>query len=233
MEGLQADQGAAPQLGQAIDQPAPVDPHQGRHVGDGADAEQVERNLQAIGPAQALAKARGQHVGQANSGQAPIGGVRRGSLGMEQGQVGRQGIWNRVVVGEDRLDAEGLGPLQGLEGRDAVVHRHQQGHTLLGQALDHGGVQAIAVIHAAGDGGDGPGSQSLEHTHQQGRAGHAVGVVIPANCYLLALPTGPFEPGHGLGQIGEVATGGRSGGRIEQGPDLLWVGEAPSPQNRQ
>jgi hypothetical protein len=77
---------------------------------------------------------------------------------MQQGQVGRQRIGNRVVVGKDRFDAKGFGPLQGLQGRNSVVDGHQQGDPLLCQPFHHGGVEAVAVIHAAGDRRDRPGA---------------------------------------------------------------------------
>ena len=233
MQGLEPHQGAAAQLGQAVDQPAPVYPHERSHVGDRADTKQIESNLLAVGVPQALAERRRQHIGQPHPRQAPIGGSGRGALGMEQGQVRRQRIGNRVVVREDRLDAKGLGPLQGLKGRHPVVDGHQQGDPLLRQLLHHGGVEAVAVIHAAGDRRDRPGAKALQHPHQQGRAGHSVGVVVAADRHRFPLAAGALQPRDGLGQVGEVTPGRRCRLRIQQGGDGLRASEAPAAEQRQ
>ena len=71
---------------------------------------------------------------------------------MQQGQVrwhlGREG----VVVREDHLNAQLLGPLQGFFGRNSVVHSDQQPDPLGRKPVHHGGIQSIALLHAAGNG---------------------------------------------------------------------------------
>jgi hypothetical protein len=62
-----------------------------------------------------------------------------------------------VVVREDHIEAQGLGPQQRFAGGDTVVHGHQQPHPLAVQALHHGGIEAVAILLAAGDGRLGPG----------------------------------------------------------------------------
>ena len=85
LQGSQPLQPGSAQAGQAVEQPAPVHPHQGGHVGDGADAEQVESDRFTVLAAHPAAEGAGQHMGQAHAGQAPEGGIQRGDGRMEQG----------------------------------------------------------------------------------------------------------------------------------------------------
>ena len=233
LQGPQALQPGAGQPGEAIEQPAAVDPQQRGHVGDGADAEEVEGDRLAVASSQPAAQGRGQHVGQAHSGQPPEGGAGGGDRRMEQGQMGRQLRRQGVVVRQDHLHLQGLGPLQRLPRRHAVVDRDQQGDAVGRQPLDHGGVEAIAVLLPAWDGGPRPGAEPLQNPHQQGRACHAVGVIVAADRHRLARAAGLFKPRHGGAEVGEVV--GRIGGcgGIQQGFEGGGFAVAPPAEHRQ
>ena len=230
LQGLQSWQGAVLQVGQAVEQPAPVHPQQRGHVGDGADAEQIARHHQLLGPSHGCAQSRRQHIGQAHPGQAPVGRLLGGDGRMQQGQVGRQLGRQAVVVGENHLQAQLPGPFQRLVGGHAVVDGDQQGHPGCCQLLHHRHIEPVAIALAAGNGGPGDGPESLQHSHQQGGAGHAVGVVVAADRHQLAAAAGPLQPLHRRGQIGEVLCCRWSGGGLQQGGHLLGAAQAPAGQ---
>ena len=233
LQGLQPRQGGSMQPGQPLLQPSPVHPQQWRHVGDGADAEQVERHRRGVLPRQAAGQGHREHIGQADPGETPVGGIGRGAGRMEQRQVGGRLRWQGVVVGEDHLHLQLQGALEGFLGRDAVVDGDQQGDPLAGQALHHGGIEAIAVLLAAGNRRKRPGAKPLQNTHQQGGAGHAIGIVVAADRHRFPGGAGPAQPSHGLGKIGEMGLGVRGGRRLQHVGDRLSADEAASPQHRQ
>jgi len=88
---------------------------------------------------------------------------------------------NGVVISDDHLQPQSLSALQGFAGADAVVDSDQQLDALLRQPLHHGGIEAITLALAAGNGRLGFGPQPTQHPHQQGGAGHAISVVIAAH----------------------------------------------------
>jgi hypothetical protein len=138
-----------------------------------------------------------------------------------------------VVIGEQHIQLEFAGPFQGLAGRDAVVHGDQQPDALLRQPLHHRRVEAIAVVLPAGDGSHRGGAEPLQHPHQQGRAGHAIGVVVAADGHGLPGLAGLLQAPHGALEIGEMAGGIWRRGWVEQGLDRLGTGEAAPLQYRQ
>ena len=125
LQRLQARQRALDQVGQPIDEPATIHPHQGGHVGDGADAKKVSGHFEPVLTLEALAEGCCEHIGQSNPRQTPVGRINWGSLRMQEGQVWWHLGRERVVVREDHLNAQLLGPLQGFLGRNPVVDGDQ------------------------------------------------------------------------------------------------------------
>ena len=137
------------------------------------------------------------------------------------------------MVGDDHIQFQLAGPLQGCTGGDAVIDRDQQADTVVRQPFHHGPVQPIAVVHPAWDRRHRGRTEALQQTHQQGRAGHAVGVVVAADCHPFASSAGLAQALHGTPQLGEMAAGIRCLGRIQQGLDRLQVGVTTTQQQRQ
>ena len=135
-----------------------------------------------------------------------------------------------MVIRDDHLHPQRLGPLQCRCCTDAVIHGGQQAHTLLMEPLHHGRIEAIALLHAAGNGGFRHAAQPLHHPHQQGCAGHAIGVVIPTDGNGLTLADGPLEPFYGLGKVREMLLRGGGGGRL-QNLNNGWIAVAPPAQH--
>jgi len=151
---------------------------------------------------------------------------------MEERQVGRQLLGQGVVVREDHGHPQGLGPLQRLPRRHAVVDGDQQADPLGRQNLHHAHIEAVAILLAAGDRRPGPGPQPLQHPAQEGGAGHAIGVVIPTDRHRLAAAAGLLQALLGPLQVGEVAVGIRGGRRIQQGSDRGRIAMAAAAQQR-
>ena len=220
-QGPQPRQGRTVQLRQTLLQPAAIDASERRHVSDGANAEQIQGCAQRLGIAQPLRHRSRQDVGQPHTRQTAIGGTGRCEGGMQQSQqrwtLGRNG----VVVGNDHLQPQSLSALQGFAGADAVVDSDQQLDALLSQPLHHGGIEAIALALAAGNGRLGLGPQTTQHPHQQSGAGHAIGVVITAHRQGLAFTAGLQQALHRTLQIGEVGLGLRGWIGLQQALQLL------------
>ena len=142
---------------------------------------------------------------------------------------GRQG----VVIGEDHIHSQGGRPLQGLPGRHAVIHRDDQAHAIGRQSLDHAGIEAVAIVGPTRDGGPWPCPEPLEHAHQQGRAGHAIGVIVAADGQAFARAAGPLQPLHRPGEVGEVVMGIGGRGGIQEAAEAALAEVAPASQHRQ
>ena len=121
---------------------------------------------------------------------------------------------NRVVIGHDHLHIEFGGSLQCRNGSNPVINGHEQPDPLGLEAFDHADIQSVTVIHPGGDRSHRVRSESSEGTNQQGRAGHAVGVVIPADRQGFSASAGLGKTFGGRGQIRELLL------RIRQ---LRWI----------
>ena len=82
----------------------------------------------------------------------------------------------QVVVQDEHHIPRRLGHPDGLRSGDAVVHGDQQG---VGDPLDQGGGDAIAVGEPPGNDGFRLHPQVAEELDQDGRGGHPVGVIVP------------------------------------------------------
>ena len=82
---------------------------------------------------------------------------------MQKGQQGGHLGRDAVVIGNYYLHPQGLGPMEGLPGADAVIHGYQQAATICGQPFHHGGIKAVAILLAAWDSSDRFGAQPLQH----------------------------------------------------------------------
>ena len=180
----------AVQLGQTLAQPAAIDSRQWRHVSNGADAEQIKSCAQSLGMAQLPGKGRRQHMGQADTSQTLVWGASWGQGRMQQGQHRRTLLRDGVVIRDDHLHPKRFGTLKRLPGADAVVNGHQQLDAISGQPLDHAGIEPIALALATGDGRLRASPEALQHPQQQGRAGHAIGVVVAADRHPLGALAG-------------------------------------------
>ena len=181
LQGLETWEGAVLEPRQTVHQPAAVDPLKRSHVRDGADAEEVQRHGQGLRGATGLGEGPGQDIGDADAGQPPVGRTLGGAVGVEQGAQGWPLLRDGVVIGDDHLQTELLGALEGLPGRHSVVDGDQQPDSVVRELLHHGDIQAIAIGLAAGDGRLGLGPQLLQNADQERRAGHAIGVVVAAD----------------------------------------------------
>ena len=136
---------------------------------------------------------------------------------MQQCQEGRQLSRQSVVVGEDHLHPQLLGQLQRFRSGYAVIDGHQQANALVRQSLNHGAVKSIAIVLTAGDRRQGARPQPLQHPHQQGSAGHPIGVVVAADSYRFSGFAAADQPLHRHGEVGKVAAGRGGRRRIQQG----------------
>ena len=128
-----------------------------------------------------------------------------------------------VVIGHDHLQSQSISTLQGFSRADAVVDGHQQLDALLRQALHHGGIEAIALALPAGNRRLRFGPQTAQHPHQQGGAGHAIGVVIAADRQGLTFTAGLQQPLHRKFKVGEVGLGLRRRIGLQKALQLLFA----------
>jgi hypothetical protein len=137
-----------------------------------------------------------------------------------------------VVVGQDDINAQGLGPKQRLSGGHAVVDGHEEANAIAMQAIHHGGIESVAILLAAGDGCQGLGPQPSQHPNKERRTGHAIGVVIATNGYSFSGLTCPAQAFNGLIQVGEMLDWIRGVGGIEECLDSLGCIKATPLQHR-
>ena len=83
-----------------------------------------------------------------------------------------------MVVGNDQVHAQRSRKVGLLHGRNAVIHRHDEGAAFVVHGLDGVFGQAVAVPFAAGQHTLYSRAHALEVLVQQGGSGHAVHVVI-------------------------------------------------------
>ena len=150
---------------------------------------------------------------------------------MHQGKGVRRGRRDGVVIRDDHFNPQGPGPLQCLRCCDAVVDGDKKIHTVVCERFDHPWVQPITVVHATWDGSYGPGSQRTQGSKQQGCAGHAIGVVVPADGNAFVVRAGFLKSRDRVGEIWEMVACVRELLRIKPGEHLSCVGGSPSRQD--
>jgi hypothetical protein len=153
-----------------------------------------------------------------------------------------------MVIGDDHGHAQFTGIGHRLKGSDAVIDGQNNADPVAIKGFDNPGIQPIALLHAAGDGVVGIGSQKAQGPDQQGGAGHAVGVVVATDGNFLALGDRLHQNRHAGGQVGNssIGEGNRAARVLETQPparglrcrDLAkpglvgvivrWLGRAPA-----
>ena len=139
-------------------------------------------------------QALGQLEGHSHAGQIleRVGTARL--LGIDDGHGGRQRLADRVMVGDDQVQAR-PGLLDLVDRADAAVDGDDDAHARGVEAPQGVEVQAIALVHAVGDVGLHLRAQGRQGLDQQGRGGHAVGVKVAVDGDRLALGGWPAAGG--------------------------------------
>ena len=148
-----------------------------------------------------------------------------GDDGMDDRAVG-QLFARLMVIGDDCGDSLRPGRSDLLHRVDPAVHRDHEARAALGEALDRGGRQPVAVLGARGDQPVAIGAQLAQGRDQDRSRGDAVDVVVAVHGDELAARDRIPDHRHRLAHPGEegwvVGVGGR-----EERPRLL--GRAASP----
>ena len=118
-------------------------------------------------------------------GQLGEGIVRVGPLGVNHGHGIRNLAQRGVVVGDDDVKPHLTGFIDLKHVRDTAIYGNDETDTLFAEDFQRPRRQAVSLRLAVGDIGDGVAPESLQPQHQGRRGGHAVGVIIAVNAYLL------------------------------------------------
>ena len=132
-----------------------------------------------------------------------------------------------MVVGDDQIHAQRSRKVGFLHGRDAVIHRHDEGAALVVHGLDGVFRKAVAVPLAAGQHTLDSCAHALEVLVQQGGGGHAVHIVIAEHCNGLAVVDGLPDALTGGVHIREQCRVGKLLLPCQQGQRFGGVGDAP------
>ena len=213
-------------------------------VGDGAEGgegKQVEEDgadlgADAISPGSQRRDAPGEFEGDARAAELAegVGGLAvdadaRVDDGVGVGERAVSGFTlagDVVVVGDDQVEAELVGGLGLIEGRDATVHADDEAGAFVVEATEGGAVEAVALFEAVGDVGAevGFGLDRADGVVEDAGGGDAVDVVVAVDSDLLAGSDGFKDAGRGLVEAGHerrvVQRGQRRGGEGEGGFDL-------------
>ena len=136
-----------------------------------------------------------------------------------------------MVVGDDQIHAQRSRKVGFLHGRDAVVHRHDEGTALVVHGLDGVFRKAVAVPLAAGQHTLDSRAHALEMLVQQGGGGHAVHIVIAEDRDGLAVVDGLPDALTGGVHIGQQRGVGKLFLPCQQGQRFGGVGDAPGGKN--
>ena len=136
-----------------------------------------------------------------------------------------------MVVGNDQVHAQRSRKVGFLHGRDAVVHRHDEGAALVVHGLDGVFRKAVAVPLAAGQHTLDSRAHALEMLVQQGGGGHAVHIVIAEDRDGLAVVDGLPDALTGGVHIGQQRGVGKLLLPCQQGQRFGGVGDAPGGKN--
>ena len=132
-----------------------------------------------------------------------------------------------MVVGDDQIHAQRSRKVGFLHGRNAVVHRHDEGAALVVHGLDGVFRKAVAVPLAAGQHTLDGRAHALEVLVQQGGGSHAVHIVIAEHCNGLAVVDGLPDALTGGVHIGQQRGVGKLLLPCQQGQRFGGVGDAP------
>ena len=132
-----------------------------------------------------------------------------------------------MVVGNDQVHAQRSRKVGFFHGRDAVIHRHDEGTALVVHGLDGVFGQAVAVPLAAGQHTLDGRTHALEVLVQQGGGGHAVHIVIAEHGDGLAVVDGLPDALTGGVHVGQQGGVGKFLLPCQQGQRFGGVGDAP------
>ena len=104
---------------------------------------------------------------------------------IDHGNGLRQRIAGAVVVGDDQIHAQFLNVFCFFDGRNAVVHGHNQGYAVLMELLQAFAAHAVA-LSACRDIPCHIRARTKEPVRQHDRCGHAVAVIVTVYTYPLA-----------------------------------------------
>ena len=91
------------------------------------------------------------------------------------------------MIGNDYGHAQLSGIGHRLESSDAIIHGQNHADAVGIEGFNNALVEAVALLHTAGNGVVGIGPQKPQSPDQQGSAGHAVGVIVATDGNFLAL----------------------------------------------
>ena len=151
--------------------------------------------------------------------------------GVHHGHSLGQSLRRQVVVGNDQVHAQRSRKVGFLHGRNAVIHGHDEGATLVVHGLDGVFGQAVAVPLAAGQHTLDGRAHALEVLVQQGGSGHAVHIVIAKNRDGLAVVDGLPDALTGGVHVGQQSGVGKFLLPCQQGKRFGGVGDAPGGKN--
>ena len=106
-----------------------------------------------------------------------------------------------VVVGDHHVQPQRVGVVHLFHPGDAAVHRYQQAHALVIQALDGVAAEAVAVLDAPGNVVHHVCAPALEIVHQDAGGRDAVHVVVAEHGELLPVVQRLLHPRNGLVHI--------------------------------
>jgi len=179
------------------------------HVGDRAEGGEADRPQERLAEpgrdAACSAGPRGDRPGEleGHAGAAEVAeGIRGAGEPRVDEHVGRGKLLGEVVVvGDDQLEAEPASPFR-LRGRgDAAVDRDHEVRAVGGELLEGLGVEAVALVLAAGHVPGGLGVEGLEAADEDRRRAHAVGVVVAVDH---DLPAGLHRGQDAVGRLGHA-----------------------------
>ena len=201
-------------------------PHQRHHVCHSAHCGKVAAVIQHL--LRRTAVQRGAELERyARAAQTLEGAVVVLPAGVHHGHRLGQSLRRQMVVGNDQIHAQRSRKLGFLHGRDAVVHRHDEGAALVVHGLDGVFGQAVAVPLAAGQHTLDGRAHALEVLIQQGSGGHTVHIVIAKDCDGLAVVDGLPDALTGGVHIGQQGGVGKLLLPCQQGQRFGGVGDAP------
>ena len=165
--------------------------------------------LVPAGLAQRAIERHQKEIGDADGGELAQAALIVPAIGIDHRHRRRQAGFGRVVVKDDAVEADRLGFLQCLVGRDAAVDRDDQVGPLPAQQLERLRIGAIAFRLPVGHIEPGRHAKRLQETQQQGGGGGAVHVIVAEDGNTLAGFDGPHHPRHRPIHVGEAARVGK------------------------
>ena len=205
-------------------------PHQRHHVCHGAHSSKVSAVIQHLLRRTAVQRSA-ELEGYARAAQTLEGAVVVLPAGVHHSHSLGQSLRRQMVVGNDQVHTQRSRKVGFLHGRNAVIHRHDEGAALVVHGLDGVFGQAVAVPLAAGQHTLDGRAHALEVLVQQGGSGHAVHIVIAEHGDGLAVVDGLPDALTGGVHIRQQRGIGKFFLPCQQGQRFGGVGDAPGSKN--